>query len=169
MKNPDFDFSDDDYMLAENYRTKLSGKDVVTVILAITTTLGGLYFAHKVESKISREKANERNVSYILEVDTNTKFYDWCSNATNIGTLVCIVEGKAYLYEFDSKQQELETGVYKVIDANGEYMYIPLDIAWCFETHESAKEYAKLIVGEENIICTNYPKHNSAKTRKLVP
>ena len=36
-------------------------------------------------------------------------------------------------------------------------------------THEEAEEYAKQMVGEENITCVNYPKHNSVKTRKLVP
>lgn len=124
-------------------------------------------------NKKAYKKYNERNASYITEAVVGTPYYEWCMNAVNIDTIVCISEGKAFLYEIDEGKDEflenLEIGVYKVIDNNGEDKYIPVSMAVSFSTHEEAEEYAKQIVGEENIVCANYPKHNSTKTRKLVP
>ena len=164
---------DADYKRKEQERRERKRKEAIITIAAwgsfITISVTGIMFLAKKENK----KNNQRNASYIAEATIDTPYYDWCLSAVNIDTIVCIAEGKAHLYEIDEGRDEflenLEIGVYKVIDNNGEDKYIPVSMAVSFSTHEEAEEYAKQIVGEENIICTNYPKHNSVKTRKLVP
>lgn len=141
----------------------------ICTIAFVVGSFGGLL----VFNKKAYKKYNERNASYITEAVVGTPYYEWCMNAVNIDTILCISEGKAFLYEIDEGSNEfldnLEFGVYKVIDNNGEDKYIPVSMAVSFSTHEEAEEYAKQVVGEENIVCANYPKHNSVKTRKLVP
>lgn len=157
----------------EQEKREKEKKEAIITIAAwvsfITISVTGIMFLAKKENK----KNNQRNASYIVEATIDTPYYDWCLSAVNIDTIVCIVEGKAHLYEIDEGREEFlenfKNGFYKVIGDNGEYRYIPVSMALSFPTHEEAEEYAKQMVGEENIICANYPKHNSAKTRKLVP
>ena len=142
---------------------------VISAIVFVVGSFGGLVALDRKALK----KYNKRNASYITEAVVGTPFYEWCMNAVNIDTIVCISEGKAFLYEIDEGRDEflenLKIGVYKVIDNNGEDKYIPVSMALSFPTHKEAEEYAKQVVGEENIVCTNYYKHNSVNTRKLVP
>lgn len=140
----------------------------ICAVAIVVVSFGGVLLLNRKSYK----KYNERNASYITEAVVGTPYYEWCMNAVNIDTIVCISEGKAFLYEIDEGSNEfldnLEIGVYKVIDNNGEDKYIPVSIAVSFSTHEEAEEYAKQVVGEENVVCANYPKHSSANTRKLV-
>lgn len=160
---------DADYKRQEQERREREKKEaiinIVTWISLITISVTGTIFLDKKATK----KKNQRNASYITEAVVGTPYYEWCLDAVNIDTIVCIVEGKAYLYEFDEWWYDSESGVYKVMGDNGEYRYIPVSMAVSFSTHEEAEEYAKQVVGEENVVCANYPKHNSVKTRKLVP
>ena len=153
-------------------REKEKKEAIITIaawVSLIAISFTGLIYLEKKATK----KNNQRNASYITEAVVGTPYYEWCMNAVNIDTIVCIAEGKAHLYEIDEGRDEflenLEIGVYKVIDNNGEDKYIPVSMAVSFSTHEEAEEYAKQVVGEENVVCANYPKHNSVKTRKLVP
>ena len=138
----------------------------MTCIALIASTIATSLGLSAYENYETRKSNNKRNASYIEEADTNSKFYEWCLDATDINTLVYFENGKAYLYEFDYESIDKETGLYLAITPSGEYRYIPINNATSFEDHESAYQYAYQMLGnEDNIVCVSYPNHS----KKLVP
>lgn len=138
----------------------------LSIFLALVVFIGSYVGFAKLNANLTRKSNNKRNASYIEEADTNSKFYEWCLDATDINTLVYFENGKAYLYEFDYEAIDKETGLYLAITPSGEYRYIPINNAISFEDHESAYQYAYQMLGnEDNIVCVSYPSHS----KKLVP